>query len=176
MVNPRRPLPPDDSRLTGPTFAPQAFVEIMWDELRRFSRRSQADGDLEAAWRPTLTILDLLRHEIRARGGRLVLSVYPSVLQVYSEKRSELIEDLRREPRWARLLPVHIDPQLPNRILLDYCRRVGIDCYDATPDLIVASRESAEPLYKERDTHWTVRGNRVVAEAQARWLRDIVCP
>ena len=104
------------------------------------------------------------------------MTLYPSELQVDSTMRSELVEELRRQSRLGGLWPVHIDPQIPNRILLDHCRRVGMDCYDVTPDLIAASRESPEPLYKKRDTHWTLRGNRVVAETQARWLRRIVCP
>jgi hypothetical protein len=175
VVDPRNPLRPDDSRLVGPTFTGEKFLEIMWDELRRFSRQSEVH-DPERAWQPTLTMLDLLRHEVTRRGRRLVITLYPSVLQVHSDKRAELLKEIQAQPRAAGLLPVHVDPQLPGRILLEYCRRVGIDCLDVTPDLIVASLESAEALYKQRDTHWTVRGNLVVAETQARWLRPIVCP
>jgi hypothetical protein len=175
MVNVESPLQPDDSRLTGPSFTEERFLEIMSVELRRFSRQFESD-DPEPAWQATLTILDLLRHEITGRGHRLVMTLYPSELQVDSKMRSELVEELRQPRRLAGLLPVYIDPQIPNRILLDHCRRVGMDCYDVTLDLIAASKESPEPLYKKRDTHWTVRGNRVVAEAQARWLRRIVCP
>jgi hypothetical protein len=36
--------------------------------------------------------------------------------------------------------------------------------------------QSPEPLYKARDTHWTVRGNHVAAETEARWLQPFVCP
>ena len=175
MVNPESLLQPDDSRLTGPSVTEEKFLEIMSVELRRFSRQFESD-DPERAWPATLAILDLLRHEITGRGHRLVMTLYPSELQVDSQMRSELVEELRRQPRLAGLGPVHIDPQIPNRILLDHCRRVGMDCYDVTPDLIAASRESPESLYKKRDTHWTLRGNRVVAETQARWLRRIVCP
>ena len=38
-----------------------------------------------------------------------------------------------------------------------------------------ASRESVEPLYKAREPHWTPRGNRVAAEAQAPFLAPLVC-
>jgi hypothetical protein len=175
MVNPASPLPPDDARLTGPTFTDEAFLRIMWDELRQFAR-PPPPADLAAVWRPTLTILDVLRHEVEGQGRRLAIALYPSVLQVYPEGRKELVERLRRHPARPDPLPAEIDPQIPNRILLDYCGAARISCFDLTPDLIAASTASSEPLYKTRDTHWTIRGNRVAAEAQARWLRALVCP
>jgi hypothetical protein len=174
-VDPARSLDPDDRRLTGPSFTTDLFVEIMWDELRRFAHPPEG-GDVEAAWHSTLTILEVLRHHVAARGRRLVMTLYPSVIQVYPEMRTEVLQELRRRPHLAPSLPAEIDPLLPNRVLLDYCRAVGLSCYDVTPDLVAASQESPAPLYKHRDTHWTIRGNRVAAEAQARWLRTLVCP
>jgi len=35
--------------------------------------------------------------------------------------------------------------------------------------------ESPEPLYRPRDTHWNVRGNRVAAAAEAAFLRQELC-
>ncbi|MGH7265290.1 MAG: alginate O-acetyltransferase AlgX-related protein [Candidatus Rokuibacteriota bacterium] len=175
IIDPVRPLGPNDRRLIGPTFTEEKFIEVMWDELRRFARPAEA-ADPEATWQPTLTTLEVIRHKVAARGSRLAIAIYPSALQVHRDMREALIEELRARPRFARLLPAEIDPQLPNRVVFDYCRAAGIACYDVTPDLVAASRESPEPLYKRRDTHWTVHGNRVVAEAQARWLRDLVCP
>ena len=71
--------------------------------------------------------------------------------------------------------PEAIDPDLPNRILLAYCREHGVPCFDLTPAFDRASQESAEALYKARELHWTPRGNRVAAEAQARHLAPLVC-
>ena len=45
-----------------------------------------------------------------------------------------------------------------------------------TPAFVEASRLSGEPLYKTRDAHWTIRGNRVAADAETRVLADLVCP
>ena len=56
------------------------------------------------------------------------------------------------------------------------CREKGIPCLDVTDALVKASQESPAPLYKKRDTHWTVRGNRVAAEAEAASLAPLVCP
>ena len=74
------------------------------------------------------------------------------------------------------LAQLDVDPLRPNRVVLEYCRATELACYDTTADLVAASRQSTEPLYKVLDTHWTVRGNHVAAASQARWLPPIVCP
>jgi hypothetical protein len=175
VVNAAAPLLPDDGRLTGPIYTQERFVEIMWDESRRFARPPGVPA-VERAWRPTLSILDLLRHQVTGQGRRLMIALYPSVLQVYPEIREQLERELRQRTKLPTVHLAEVDPSLPNRVVLEYCRVAALDCYDTTPNLAVASRQSPEPLYKARDTHWTVRGNHVVAEIQARWLQGIVCP
>ena len=175
MVDPASTVQPDDRQLTGPIYTATRFPEIMWDEYRRFARPLRGPS-LQRVWGPTLAALDLLRHRVAGQGRRLVIALYPSVLQVYPEARAQLEEELRQQPSVTGPAPIDVDPLRPNRVVLEYCRAFALACYDATADLIAASRESSEPLYKARDTHWTIRGNRVVAEAQARWLRPFVCP
>jgi hypothetical protein len=41
--------------------------------------------------------------------------------------------------------------------------------------MVDAARESTDPLYLPRDTHWNVRGNRVAAAAEATFLRHGLC-
>jgi hypothetical protein len=175
MVDPASPIHPGDGRLTGPIYTVARFPEIMWDEFRRYARPPWAPS-VQRAWDPTLATLDLLRHRVTGQGRRLVIALYPSVLQVYPEARSQLDEELRKRPSVTGRETFEVDPQGPNRVVLEYCRAVGLACYDATADLIAASQESSEPLYKVRDPHWTVRGNHVAAAAQARWLHPFVCP
>jgi hypothetical protein len=151
------------------------FVEIMWDEFRRFARPPQGPS-IQRTWASTLSILDLLRHQVTGQGRRLVITLYPSLLQVYPEARERLERELRQYPSIVGELPTEVDPFEPNRVVLEYCRFATLDCYDATPDLVAASRHSPEPLYKARDAHWSILGNRVVAESQARRLRPLLCP
>ena len=176
MVNAAAPLLQDDGRLIGPIYTQERFVEIMWDESRRFARPPPGAPSVQRTWRPTLSILDLLRHQVTGQGRRLMIALYPSVLQIYPEIWEQLERELRQRPRLAATVPAEVDLSLPNRVVLEYCRIAALECYDTTPNLAVASRQSPEPLYKARDTHWTVRGNHVVAEIQARWLQRIVCP
>ena len=54
--------------------------------------------------------------------------------------------------------------------------RADLPCLDLTPVFVDASHASADTLYKQRDAHWTMRGNRIAAEAQAEFLVGLVCP
>ena len=175
MVNSDAPIQPHDSRLVGPIYTPEAFVAVMWDEYRRFARPRGAPP-VQRTWGPTLSILDLLRHQVTRQGRRMVLSLYPSVLQVYPRTLAQLEAEFLLRPGVTALGPIEVDTLLPNRVVLEYCRAAALACYDPTTDLVASSQQSSEPLYKARDTHWTVRGNRVAAEAQARWLHPSVCP
>ena len=175
MVDTAAMVPPDHRQLTGPIYSEERFPEIMWDEYRRFVRPPWTPP-AERTWAPTIAILDLLRHEAARQGRRMVIALYPSVLQVDPVARGQLENVLRRRPDVTGAARLDVDPLRPNRVVLEYCRIVGLACHDTTPDLLAASRQSAEPLYKVRDTHWTVRGNHVAAASQARWLSPFVCP
>jgi hypothetical protein len=168
-------LPPDHRLLTGPIYSEDTFPGIVWDEFRRFVRPPWAPS-VERTWAPTLAVLDLLRHQVARQGRRMVIALYPSVLQVDPEARARLEEALRHRPDVTGGSRLDVDPLRPNRVVLEYCRVVGLACHDTTPDLVAAGRQSPEPLYKVRDTHWTVRGNHVAAETEARWLEPLVCP
>src|SRR5262249_12979333 len=145
------------------------------DELRRMYRPENL-AVVDRAWRSVLTHLEMIRREVARRGRRMALAIYPSSLQVYPAQRAALVEALGRRTRYARLSLDAIDPWLPNRQLTAYCQRAALPCVDLTPVFIEASQTSTEALYKKRDTHWTIRGNRVAAEAEARFLASLVCP
>jgi hypothetical protein len=163
-----------DPALTGPIFTETAFVAIQTEEMQRFYL-PENPAVVDRAWRPVLGDLEAIRTEVFRQGRRLALAVYPSALQVYPAQRAALVETLRRRPRYAALSMDALDPTLPNRQLAVYCQRAAIPCVDLTPVFIEASRSSAEPLYKQRDAHWTIRGNRVAADAEAAFLAGLVC-
>jgi hypothetical protein len=175
MVEAQRTLPVDDPQLVGPSFTENAFADVIAAELGRLYMPENARS-LERDWRPILAVLDDIHAQVRAVGRRLIITLYPSAVQVYPELRQKALAQLQQRPRYARLTAERIDPNLPTRILMTYCVQHGIACIDLTPSLVRASGASPEPLYKLRDTHWTVRGNRVAAEAQARQLVPLVCP
>jgi hypothetical protein len=174
-VDPSRHVSDRDPALTGPVFTETVFASIQAEELRRLYRPVDP-AIVERAWQPVLADLEAIRAEVLRQGRGLALAVYPSVLQVYPEQRAALVETLRRRPRYAALAADALDPALPNRQLAAYCQRAALPCVDLTPVFVEASRASAEPLYKQRDPHWTIRGNRVAADAEAEFLASLVCP
>jgi hypothetical protein len=174
-VDPHRHVSERDPALTGPVFTETVFASIQAEELRRLYR-PEDPAIVERAWRPVLADLEAIRTDVLRQGRRLALAVYPSALQVYPAERTALIETLRRRPRYGALAGDALDPSLPNRQLAAYCTQARLPCADLTPALVEASRASPEPLYKTRDAHWTIRGNRVAAEAEARFLAGLVCP
>jgi hypothetical protein len=174
-VDPSRHVSERDPALTGPIFTEATFASIQAEELRRFYS-PEDPAIVERAWRPVLANLEAIRAEVLRRDRRLALAVYPSSLQVYPAQPVALVETLRCRPRYAALSAGALDPSLPNRQLAAYCQHTALPCVDLTPVFVEASRTSAEALYKQRDTHWTIRGNHVAAEAEAEFLAGLVCP
>ena len=174
IVDPGYRMPDDDPALVGPVLDEKVYRRILADEMGRFFVPRDT-REIDRGWRVTLEQLDVLRRRVAERGGQLVVALYPSVLQIDARLRSEVIDRLHVQPSGAGITPDTIDPRLPNRVLLAYCRDHGVACQDLTPVLDQASQESAEPLYKAREPHWTPRGNRVAADAQARFLAPLAC-
>jgi hypothetical protein len=175
IVDPDHPLSESDPALVGPIFTEEGFVRVMAGELRRLYGAAEPDR-LDRAWRPTLEDLDAIRAAVAGSGRELVLVVYPSLLQVDSVLRENMVRTLRRRPRYATLSSHDIDPRLPNTRLVAYCRSRNLPCLDLTPTFVEASQMSGEPLYKLKDAHWTIRGNHVAAQAEAAYLAGLVCP
>jgi hypothetical protein len=175
VVDPDRRIRDDDPLLMGPTLSDEAFERMMTEELTRLYRPPE-DAHVARAWQPLLEHLDAMRAQVAGHRARIALVLYPSALQVYPEQRADLADRLRARGRHAPVSLEEIDPRLPNRVLAGYCREHGIPCLDVTDALEKARQDSPAPLYKQRDTHWTVRGNRVAAEAEAASLAPLVCP
>jgi hypothetical protein len=154
-----------------PSFSEEAFAAIASAELVRFYH---AEGSAEA-WRATLALLDALAADARATTGHGPLVVlYPSSLQLDPQRVAAAERYLRK--RRPDLDFARFDLAHPSRVLLDHCRRTGLACHDLTPALRGAAQASAAPLYRPRDTHWNVRGNRAAAAAEAEFLGRELCP
>jgi hypothetical protein len=173
VIDPGFRLPDDHPALVGPVFDEEAYLKILDDELGRFYDPGDA-GQVERAWRRTLEALDAARAHVVGHGRQLVVTLYPSVLQVDPDLRAAAVDRLRR--RHPGLTPARIDASLPSRVVAGYCRARGLACFDLTPAFVRASQEGAAPLYKARDAHWTPRGNRVAAQEQGGYLAPLACP
>ena len=139
VVDPGHRLRDDEPALVGPIFDEKVFRRLLAGELGRFYVPRDARA-IDRAWHPTLEQLEVARTHVTGHGGRLAITLYPSVLQVDKRLRSEVIDQLRGQPRGAKMTPEAIDPDLPNRILLAYCREHGVPCFDLTPASIAPAR------------------------------------
>jgi hypothetical protein len=164
--------PEINDRDREPSFTEDAFASIAAAELGRlYSKPNPIGAD---AWARIFDVLDLLRSEVTAGTGHPPsIVLYPSQLQVYPEVFEATI---RRSKRFfPGATASDFDAQYPNHQVADYCQRTGLHCYDLTPRLIEAARQSPEPLYIPRDTHWNNRGNQVAANAEAAALHNELC-
>jgi hypothetical protein len=161
-----------DGQLSA-SFTPEVFSQISIAQIGRlYAGKMLVEG--RDPWKETLDVLDALRAEVVSAGEwRPIIVLFPSELQV----DPQAFEATKREitQRFPLLDPAGFDPGLPNQMILAYCRRAGIACHDTTPALIKAAAEDPAPLYKPRDTHWNVRGNRVAAQDEAAFLAQQLC-
>ena len=168
-----RDQPDITDREFEPPFSEEAFAQIAAMELGRFYRGKNLPSRVDA-WKPTLEVLDALTADVVSTTGRgPVIILYPSQLQVYPKLFRQTTREV--EKRLETINPDDIDSAYPSQVLLEYCRRTRLSCYDVTPAMVDAARESTDPLYLPRDTHWNVRGNRVAAAAEATFLRRELC-
>jgi SGNH hydrolase-like domain, acetyltransferase AlgX len=175
-VGPGPRLTDDHPLMSTPTFSPEAFIGIARDELMHLYAPRRDPGRVARAWAPILDVLDTIRQEAARHRIRMIIVLFPSALQVYPTRRAEVLDALPARGTHADVSDADIDPTMPYQVVRAYCDRAGIDCFDVTRALLVASRESDLPLYRPRETHWNIRGNRVAAEATAAFLRAFVCP
>jgi hypothetical protein len=154
-----------------PTFTPEAFDRVLMDEVQHLYRGRNLP--FRDRWNDTLEVLDALGKDVAGTGRPPIMILYPSQAQIYPALFEAMKQQIQKQVPLVDLSD--FDLGFPNEMVLNYCRREGLACHDITPALVSAARESPQPLYKPRDTHWNIRGNRVAAAAEAAFLRSILC-
>jgi len=104
-----------------------------------------------------LASLTRIRDICRERRIELLVVGIPDEVQVDADLQREVIRRLGIEPS-------RIDFTAPNRALADELRQRGIRYLDL---LLPFRGAAATRLYKPRDSHWNIAGNRRAAEAIA---------
>lgn len=125
---------------------------------------------MQFAWMHTLLILEALREQVEARGGRLVVVYVPAPFEV--DDRAWELTRLRYgldEARWDR--------RAVARRLVGASRRRGLEVLDLNPALRAAQLRGA--TYFTYDNHWNARGHAAAADAVAERLAEsghVSCP
>lgn len=111
-----------------------------------------------------LVSVEKIREVCRSQGIALVVVLIPDELQVNGE-----LQKVVRRQFHAGVDAGQWDSSLPNRTLANRLAQLGIDHIDLYDAFAAAS--SQQRLYKPRDTHWNIAGNRLAASLIADQLK-----
>jgi hypothetical protein len=126
--------------------------------------RARMDGRWREAWAITDTLIGMVKDEALAQGSRFALVVVPTRVQVSRQAWRGLAG--RDEGRAQGL-----DPTQPNTLLAGVAMRTSTPLLDLLPIFRTHAAVGGEPLYFERDQHWTAAGHALAAQAIADFLR-----
>ena len=96
-------------------------------------------------------------------GAKLVVVIIPGEVQVDGALQDEVIRAHGRSSD-------QFDFELPNRLLAGELAQENIPTFDLLP--LFKQEAGRARLYKPRDTHWNITGNRLAAAAIATFLRQ----
>ncbi len=142
-----------------PSLPSEHFLEIEVDRARIYSN---ADADLRRSMARAVGYLRAMRDISRRAGADILVVLIPDEVQIDEALRREVI-------RAHGSTGDQFDFRLPNRLLAAELSREGIPFVD----LLAAFEEEGKRtgLYKPRDTHWNLAGNRLAAVTLGRFLR-----
>jgi SGNH hydrolase-like domain, acetyltransferase AlgX len=149
---------PIHSGLQTPITEEPTFSETRFLEIER-SRMVVTQADDVRAITGYEQLLVGLRYFERALGESLVIAIIPDEFQV-------------NDALWHAIGGEEgpFERDLPQRRILEFCKRHEVACIDLLPALRAA--EESQPTYHLRDTHWNRYGNRVAGIELARGLRS----
>jgi len=124
---------------------------------------TELDAELELSWRTLFGILSLLKTDVERQGARLTVVIIPSIVQVYPEVWERLIVAKSMWPDRG------LDPDMPNRRIMQWSGKHGIRVIDLLPGFRDAGRKNPN-LYYPVNLHWTADGHRVAADILAKEL------
>jgi hypothetical protein len=141
----------------APSLPLERFLEIEVDRSWVYV------DDLATPVARVTTRLEEMRDMARRRGASLAVVLIPDEAQVSVELQETVVRASGRDPGT-------LDFDRPNRLLTAALQAKGIDVLDLLP--LVRRESNRARLYKPRDTHWNVEGNRLAATAIAPFVRQ----
>ncbi len=146
----------DDDR---PSLRRQEYQSVLRRKIDQFAA---AEPTFRAGFSTVAGYLEKIRRLCGEQGAELFVVLIPDELQVDPEVRQQLLSTMSGRD---------FDFDLPNRELGAELERQGIAYLDLLEPLRAAAAEA--PVYRRRDTHWNIRGNRVAAREIARALGSL---
>jgi lysophospholipase L1-like esterase len=133
------------------------FTDEVWMQIEKLrSEIVRKDDPVFASQvEPTISYLLEIKKLCDAKKISLVVVMIPDELQISPSLQARLLQELS-------LKPEALDYSRPNRLLTDRLQQHGIDSIDLYEQFKTA--EAGKSLYRPRDTHWNIEGNRLAAE------------
>jgi lysophospholipase L1-like esterase len=142
----------------GPTLSEADFLLLERNRLRLFDPR----GRLLRRNLPWVAAhLARIRDRARRAGATMRVVVLPAEIQVDEVVRGRVLAAAHADP-------AALDWDAPNRALAGAMRDAGIPSLDVLDSFRAEARRTA--LYRPRDMHWNLAGNRLAASRIALWL------
>jgi SGNH hydrolase-like domain, acetyltransferase AlgX len=133
-----------------PSYPKDAFLEIQRSRLQNFVKN---DAEFLNAFRIQMGYLHQIKRICAQRHIKLLAVAIPDEMQVNRPQLRQVLQSAKRTPE-------QVDMQQPNQLLDRDFAANGIACIDLLPEFA----RSKETLYKPRNTHWNIAGNRLAAE------------
>jgi hypothetical protein len=143
----------------APTFGERAFLEIV---ARRAVVFRTDWAEFSEAFDLTVATLQEIRRVCDQHGVDLSVVLIPEEVQLDPTLQESLIAG------FAQYRRENTDFERPNRLLGQRLRELGFDVLDLYPPF--AEGTTSQRLYKPRDTHWNIAGNRLAAREIGRHL------
>jgi lysophospholipase L1-like esterase len=140
-----------------PNYDPEFFLHLEMQRSKFFLENDQA---IRAGVDNALAVLAEIKRVCDERRIPLFIVIIPAELQFNMALQKEVMARLPPGTKW--------DNTRPNRLLQERLDRLGVPYLDLYPEFAEASKTTV--LYRPRDTHWNIAGNRLAAEAIARAL------
>ncbi len=145
---------PNDYCDDCPNFTTERYLQL---EAKRSFVFRRGDPKFERRFDNAMHYLERLQSVCKREGIELLVALIPDELQINPDLREQVARTHFPD------LPARAwDLQQPNRRLTEAFERLGIAYLDLLPTL---SEPGQPPLYRPRDSHWNIAGNRRAAEA-----------
>lgn len=137
----------------APTFAPERFLEIEVGRARLFDPAAEGFDDALARAVDTLA---KIRNAAARVGACTLIVLVPAEVQINADLAHSVERAYAAGP---------LDLERPNHALTEALDQEAITVLDLLP--VFANEDRRTQLYKPRDTHWNIAGNRLAAETIA---------
>jgi hypothetical protein len=146
----------------APTFSDGYFLEI---EATRSEVYDQAKAMLSERLPRVMAWIDEIKTVCESNGIKLLVMLIPDELQVNTDLQARVLEKIGADKN-------KLDFDRPNKRLAEELRARNIRYLDVLEPFRLRTRTVR--LYKPRDTHWNIAGNRLAAELLHNFLLEAI--